>query len=78
MIFCVEDDSSIRELMLGFGRSAGILILLAFPKVQLGYVIAIVVLTLTQFATVGLSKYTLTLLKREEKEQMEDGEPAEA
>ena len=69
---------SIRELMLGFGRSAGILILLAFPKVQLGYVIAIVVLTLTQFATVGLSKYTLTLLKREEKEQMEDGEPAEA
>ncbi len=73
-----EEYFSIRELMLGFGRSAGILILLAFPKVQLGYVIAIVVLTLTQFATVGLSKYTLTLLKREEKEQMEDGEPAEA
>ncbi len=73
-----EEYFSIRELMLGFGRSAGILILLAFPKVQLGYVIAIVVLTLTQFVTVGLSKHTLTLLKREEKERMEDGEPAEA
>ena len=65
--------------MLDFGRIVGILVLFLFPKDPVGYVIAIIVLTLTQFVTVGLSKHTLKLLKREEeKEQVESGNPVEA
>ena len=74
-----EEYFSIRELMLDFGRIVGILVLFLFPKDPVGYVIAIIVLTLTQFVTVGLSKHTLKLLKREEeKEQVESGNPVEA
>ena len=64
-----EEYFSIREVMLAIGRVAGIVVLFCFPKVQLGYVIAIIVLTLTQFLTTGLCKRATQLLKKEEEER---------
>ena len=42
-----EEYFSIKEVFLNFGRILGIFILLAFPKEQMGYVIAVIVLTLS-------------------------------
>lgn len=57
-----DEYFAIRDVFLAGGRIIGICILLAFPREQLGYVIAIVVLTLSQFIIVGLSKYSTKLL----------------
>lgn len=74
-----EEYFSIKEFLLGMGRVIGIAILFIFPPSQMGYVIAIIVLTLTQFVTAGLGKHTLTLLKRdEEKELAEHAKTVEA
>jgi hypothetical protein len=74
-----EEYFSIKEFLLGMGRVIGISLLFVVPSTQTGYVIAIVVLTLTQFVTAGLGKHTLTLLKRdEEKELAEHAETVEA
>ena len=55
---------SIRDVFLVGGRIIGVSILFAFPRVQYGYVIAIVLLTLSQFIIVGLSKRSTNLLKQ--------------
>lgn len=73
-----EEYFSIRELLLDSGRIIGILILFLFPKDPAGYVVAIIVLTLSQFITVWLSNHTLKLLKREEEELSASGTSAEA
>jgi len=66
-----EEYFSLRELMLAIGRVSGIALLFIFPETQIGYVIAIIILTLSQFLTVGLCKHTLTLLKREDEKALE-------
>ena len=71
-----EEFFSIREVMLAIGRVLGIVVLFLFPKVQIGYVIAIIVLTLTQFLTTGLCKRATRLLKEEEERSV--GESVEA
>ena len=67
-----EEYFSIKEVFLNFGRILGIFILLAFPKEQMGYVIAVIVLTLTQFITVGLGRHTTKLLAKADEEALSD------
>ncbi len=55
---------SIRDVFLVGGRMIGIAVLLVFPKAQFGYVIAIVLLTLSQFVMVALSRRSTRLLKK--------------
>ena len=62
----VDEYFSLRDIFLVAGRMIGVCILLAFPRVQYGYVIAIVVLTLSQFVTSALDKHCTTLLSRME------------
>ncbi|MGI5896736.1 MAG: MFS transporter [Oscillospiraceae bacterium] len=62
----VDEYFSLRDIFLVAGRMIGVCILLAFPRVQYGYVIAIVVLTLSQFITSTLDKHCTTLLNRME------------
>ena len=55
---------SIRDVFLVGGRMMGIAVLLVFPKAQFGYVIAIVLLTLSQFVMIALSRRSTRLLKK--------------
>ena len=55
---------SIRDVFLVGGRMIGVSVLLAFPRVQYGYVIAIILLTLSQFIIVGLSRRSTNLLRK--------------
>lgn len=55
---------SIRDVFLVGGRMIGVFVLLAFPRVQYGYVIAIIFLTLSQFIIVGLSRRSTNLLRQ--------------
>lgn len=64
---------AIRDVFLVAGRMIGVLILFVFPREQLGYVIAIVLLTLSQFIVVGLSWRSTKLLRRDEEAAAEYG-----
>ena len=54
---------SIRDMFLCIGRMCSVTILMFFPRVQFGYVIAIVILTMSQFILVGLSRLSTRLLR---------------
>lgn len=73
-----EEYFSIRELFLAAGRIIGIFILFAFPKDPVGYLIAIVVLTLSQFVTAALSRHTTKLLAKLNTEEPTDDVQLEA
>lgn len=49
---------AIKDMMLGLGRVVGVLMVLFFPQTQLGYLIAMCVLTASQYITVFITSRT--------------------
>lgn len=56
----------IKDLCLGIGRGVGVIIVLLFPRTQTGYLVAICVLTATQYLTAFLASRTVRELQRED------------
>lgn len=56
---------AVREVFLGVGRLIGIGLILVLPQDNLGCIVAMFILTLSQYITVLFGKWTLSLLAKE-------------
>lgn len=66
-----EEYWGIREIFLNFGRAVGVVILMLFPKTQWGYIIALVLLTFSQYLATFLCKRAITLVNTYSEEHKE-------
>lgn len=57
-----EEYWGIREVFLNFGRAVGVVIVMLFPSTQWGYIIALVLLTFSQYFATFLCKRAITLV----------------
>ena len=66
-----EEYWGILEIFLNFGRAVGVVILMLFPKTQWGYIIALVLLTFSQYLATFLCKRAITLVNTYSEEHKE-------